>query len=187
MKLLCIPRVINNAGKELASRILELVHESNADVQLQLAFTLSTIDNPKALEGMTLIAREFSGNPYIREALLTGLGGRELELLEKLSADPAWRQKSTGREAFLQGLAKCVFKEAKPERVNRLFQLAISSPSWQRLAFLDGIISTAPYEDNHRPDSRLRPVRFSAEPPGYVALRGSNENGLSNRVERISQ
>jgi mono/diheme cytochrome c family protein len=175
------------ARNELTSRILALVHESNPDVQLQLAFTLSTIDNPQALQGMALIAHEFAGNLYIREALFTGLGGRELELLEKLSADPAWRQQSSGRAAFLEGLAKCVFKEAKPERVNRLFQLANSSPGWHRLAFLDGVISTAPHEDNHRSDFRSKPVRFPAEPPGYVALRQLDDNGPGNRVERIGR
>jgi len=180
--------VLKGAGpNRLRSRILELVHERDPDVQLQLAFTLSTIDDPKAVEGMAFIAQEYSSNPYIREALLTGLGGRELEFLESLSVRPAWRTQSSGYASFLQGLGKCIFKEAKPEQVNRLFQLATSARSWQRLAILDGIISTAPANDSHGGGFRLRPVRFAAEPSGFSALGQLDEDGLGKRVERISR
>jgi mono/diheme cytochrome c family protein len=182
------PFLKTNARSKLEPRLLELVHEDNPDVQLQLAFTLGTLDSSKTtLAGIDLIAKGFAGNLYIRDALLTSLGGHELELLEKLAADPAWHQQSAGPEAFFQGLAKCVFKEAKPERVNRLFQLAISSAGWQRLAILAGIVSTAPSADNERPGPRSKPVRFPTEPPGYLALRQLDGNGFGNHIERIGR
>ncbi len=177
------PLLKSNAETKLETRLRQLLNENNFDVQLQLAFTLSTLPSSAALDGMAQIASRSAGNIYIRDALLTGLGGRELELLGKFSTDANWHDETSGRALFISALAGCVFTEGKPQRIDRLFYLAVSSPAWQRVAMLDGIIKVGSAKNG----GRSLAVRFPAEPPGWIALRKMDDQRLVERVDRLNQ
>lgn len=158
----------------------------NPDVQLQLAFTLGEIPDWKAELAMATIAKKFSDNVYVRDALLTGLYGRELEFLEKLLADKSWKEEQPGRAEFLNGLAECIFRERKTDHVDRLFQLAAKSPSWQQAALLDGIISTAPTaRGKNAPRPKL--LVFKTHPGGLAALEKNHSSEIAARLKKISK
>ena len=79
--------------------------------------------------------------------ILSGLVVRELEVLEKILADPEWQEKKPGRAELLTGLARCVFAEHKGRRVEKLLQLAADEPAavaWRKAAVLDGIGENSP-------------------------------------------
>lgn len=165
----------SEAKETLLLPLIRLANETNTDVQLQLAFTLGEIADPKAELAMAVIAKNSSANPYIRDALLTGLHKRELEFLQKLLVNKAWDKSKTGNEAFLAGLAECVFSEAKTERINRLFELTASATNWQQRAVLSGIAATVPAAPKGKPAPKIRFVRFTEEPSGWKKLK-ANEN-----------
>lgn len=64
--------------------------DASPAVRLQLALTLGETAEANAAKAMAVIARDSCTNIYIRDALLTGLGGRELKFLERILADGSW-------------------------------------------------------------------------------------------------
>jgi mono/diheme cytochrome c family protein/glucose/arabinose dehydrogenase len=174
---------------ELFSEILKHIGDSEPDVQLQLALTLGEVRDARAEEAMARIARQNTANLYIRDALITGLGGRELEFLERLLVDKEGNAKNPGSGEFLGALAGCVFAEAIRDRVNRLFELAAKRPqeiAWQRLALLNGIINTAPRAPKGRLAPKIKPVRLIAEPPALIALGKMQDKEIQELVKTVT-
>jgi glucose/arabinose dehydrogenase/mono/diheme cytochrome c family protein len=156
------------------------------DTQLQLAFTLGQVTESGGEQGMATIARNSCRNPFVREALLSGLAERELEFTEKLMADKGWNENKAGRSELLRGLAQCVFTGRKSSSVNRLLELAAAeSPAtaWRRLALLDGLVATAgPLKSKRQKVVRPKPVRFEAQPAAWTALSKLNDARVRDRM-----
>jgi mono/diheme cytochrome c family protein len=172
---------------ELLNELLNHIGDTAPDAQLQLALTLGEAKAPRAEDALAKIARQNAGNIYIRDAVITGLDGHELEFLERLLADKAWNENSPGSDTFLGALAQCVFSEAKPDRINRLLELAANRPEsghWQRLALLDGISSTT--RPGMKSKVRIKPVRLNAEPAALAALGKSTVKELQERANKIA-
>ena len=161
---------------------------ASADVQLQLALTLGQIPDARAEQGMLKLARDASGSALVREALVTGLASRELEFAEKLVQDKSNSSQKAGQDALLSLLAKAVLTEGRPIRVNRLFELAAASSSGQRTALLNGLISgvAAPVRGKAAP-SQIKPIVFTQEPAGFVALKKANDPEVDKRLDRLSE
>src|SRR5207245_4610913 len=164
---------------ELVNELLKHTSDTAPDAQLQLAFTLGEVKEPRAYEALAKIARQNTGDIYIRDAVITGLDGHELEFLERLLADKDWNEKKPGSDKFQGALAQCGFREAKPDRINLLLELAVNRPEseqWQRLALLDGIGSATP--PGAKGKVKIRPVRLNAEPAALAALEKSKATEL---------
>jgi hypothetical protein len=98
--------------------------EPVAEVRLQLALSLGEARDFQADLAMADLAFRANAQPFLTDAVLTGLAGRELELFEKLLAAPDSRQADLS-----QGLARCVFSERNPARVERLLELLAELPA----------------------------------------------------------
>ncbi len=179
-----------SAKSEILARLVKLADDPQADVQLQLALTLGEVSDPQAESATAVILQRSGANPLIRDAAVTGLGGRELSFLERRLNDQAWKDKTPGRDQVLGLLAKCVFTEGDQERINRLLEKAAQESglaAWQQLALLDGIASTAPASVKRRPAPPIKPVRLSAEPTSLAALNKSANDEVRSRAEKITQ
>ncbi len=122
------------ADRTLAAEIAKLVNDSSADVEIALAFNLSAI--PEAQETVLALARRAGKEPMVREAILSGLRGRELEFAQALLA-------TKGSEApgeVLTALAQAVLNERQKPRVQQLITLIAEQPanSPTQLALLAG-------------------------------------------------
>jgi mono/diheme cytochrome c family protein len=92
-----------------------------------------------ALQGLLLAD---GAHPYVRDAALSGLAGREMEFLAALlgarGADVDARP--AGIDAVIARLATCVAYEGKPGRLGILFALAVAQTApWRQSAILDGV------------------------------------------------
>jgi glucose/arabinose dehydrogenase/mono/diheme cytochrome c family protein len=175
---------------EFLPRLAALAEKDRAgDVQLQLAFTLGQVTDPVAEQGMLTVAKNSAANVYIRDALLSGLVVRELEVLEKLLAGREWREQQPGRAELLTGLARCVFAEHKARRVERLLQLAADQPAglaWRRLAILDAIAESTPAKAKAKQTAvKVKLLRLAGKPAGLVTLEKSDDAQVRDRVEKI--
>ena len=86
---------------EMVEKLLTLAHEPSAEAQLQLALTLGQAKDKNADVVLARLAKSSFTNLFLADAILSGVAGRELELLEKISAE-------TGDKDFdrvLSGLA----------------------------------------------------------------------------------
>lgn len=164
---------------EVVAALLKLISDPASQVQLQLALMLGQARDARAdLAMANLVRQQGERNKFLADAVVTGLFGRELELLEKLSTDKAWSQSSTNTDKFLGALARCVFAERKPERVERLLTLVAQTKTGRRqLALLDGAMLAAA--------ATKKPVKFAKEPPVLVDLRKLNTASLKARVAKL--
>lgn len=165
--------LLRTAEKDaLVPKLLQQVTHKNLDVQIQLALTLGQVFDPGAEAAMAKIATVHLGNAVVRDALLTGLGGRELEMLRLLVSDKEWQTRTAEREQFLGALARCVTVQGRSERVNQLLALigAATTPSWQQVALLNGMPPAPIAAKKGSPPMRVKQIRVPAEPPAFAAL-----------------
>jgi mono/diheme cytochrome c family protein len=144
---LCEPQLLPGVVNLVLPKLAKLAEDPSPYVQLQLALSLSASAYPKAEE---LVAKMLTGGAanaeLVRDSVVSGLRGRELEFTERLLKDPAWEERSTQRAAMLNVLARCVLTEKRPQRVERLLDLAAAEPegSWRQVELLKGMAATVP-------------------------------------------
>jgi mono/diheme cytochrome c family protein len=105
----------------------------------------------------------------LRDAALSGLRGRELGMLDLLLADDQFAANGSGRDATLAALAAAVLREARPDRVGKMLDLAAAQPAplqWRQAAILAGMAEVA----RKAKDSRTVGVTFDAAPAALASL-----------------
>ncbi len=122
------------ADRTLASELAKLVNDPSVDVQIALAFSLSAF--PEGQDATIALARRAGTNPLVREAILSGLRGRELDVLETIIA-------STDKLApaeILGALSQAVMNERRSAHVKKLLALIAAQPanSPNQVAMLEG-------------------------------------------------
>jgi mono/diheme cytochrome c family protein/glucose/arabinose dehydrogenase len=168
----------------LQDQLLALASDPMQEVRWQAALSLGQITGAKAQRALAELLTAHASNAWLRDAVLSGLGGRELEFLEHLLAQPAWSSKQPGFDSSLNALAGCVFKEGKPERVARLLELVSTQPAgleWRQLALLDGAISTAP------PNVNGNPVTLTKEPALFSTSFSTASPELRTRLDKVAK
>lgn len=172
---------------EVLSQLLNLVKNKDLETRIYLAFIFGQMRHARAEGGLLQIARDGIPNDYLRDALVSSLGGRELEFLTHLaegspSADPV-----PGVTRLYESLARCVFAERKPERVQKVLELAASAratPARTR-AIVDGILANRPAPAKGRPPAPFDPLVLPAEPAALAALGRAADTNDVQRVSRL--
>jgi hypothetical protein len=120
------------ADRTLVPELVKLVSDPSVDVQIALGFALSGY--PEAQDATLTLARSASAEPMVRDAIISGLRGRELETLEALlGGKPA-------PSGMLGALAASVMNERRAARVEKLITLIGAQPANGpvQLALLEG-------------------------------------------------
>lgn len=104
---LCEPFLTTSRGARLLSRILELAEDPAVEVQLQVALTLGEIPGTAPLDGLAAILERNRDHRFIRDAVLSGLGGRQLASHPTLAAamDQVVKSKESSLERASNGAA----------------------------------------------------------------------------------
>lgn len=137
--------------------------EAVPEVQLQLVLSLGEARDRDADTAMVKLCQRAADNSFISDAMLSGAGGRELELIEQFLPTPADKT----LDSLLSGLAGCVLSERKATRAGRLLELIAGMPAaarTRRIALLNGM--NAGFIVTPR-----RPLKLEAEPAGLAKLR----------------
>lgn len=163
----------------LAKWVALAATESVPEVQLQLALSLGELHERAADLALVDLARRSPDHPFLRDAVLTGVGGRELELIEALLAkQPA----DKADDALLSGLAGCVAAERNPERIDHLLNAIAALPAQnltRQAALLSGFTSTPVVTPK-------RPLRLPAEPVALAQLQQSNSSSLKSALSKVA-
>lgn len=137
--------------------------ESSAEVQQQLVLSLGEARDHAADMAMAKLCLRVPDHAFLRDAMLTGVGGHELELVEKLLAEPA----DKNLDSLISSLATCVISERNAGRIERLLNATAELPAAARsrqLAVLNGLTTSVIV-------TTRKPARFTAEPTALVKLR----------------
>lgn len=137
--------------------------ERSPFAQQQLALMLGEAAEPETDLALTTLMRRAQGVEFMVDAVVSGLGGREMALLEKLAADKA------GSDELVAALARCVMTSRKAEDIETMLAWIVSSP--KSSALIDGAASAA----------LRKPVRLVAEPPVLREIKDQRVAKLSAR------
>jgi mono/diheme cytochrome c family protein len=154
--------------------------ETEPFVQQQLALSLGEAASKDADFAVAMLVKRAPENVYLRDAAVSGLFGRELDLLERLLADAEWSVVDANAQRFLGALARCIFSTRRAESVERLLALAAAGSATIRTsAMLDGILATSA-------STTKKPVKFKAEPAPLAQLAKLTGTSVRSRVEKVS-
>jgi len=151
---------------ELTARILEQGKGASPEVELQAVLTLAGLKDPAIDFELANLVRNHPQTTFLRDALLSGLAGRELALLERLIAQAKWAADDVEANTLFTGLARGIFGSRDVAALERVFALAgsaVSSGGGKRaVALLDGLAPAV--------GSSKRPLQFNQQPVGWTAL-----------------
>ena len=142
------------AGEGRAAVVTRLIAlsttEPDSQVQTQIALTLGECQDSAADAAMAAMASRVPDHPYLADAILSGVKGRELELLEHCLA-------SGSGKTLIPILAGCVASERNPARVSRFLALAEKAGATPRKTLLAGFTANSA-------DFTRRKVKLEAKP-----------------------
>lgn len=179
------PFIAANPKSPLVAPILALAKHSKPEVRIQFLFSASVIHSPEAHLAVAAAYEADQKHPVAKDALMSGVGGQELEFIQSLLASPAYGQDAPARSGLLNALAGCVMREAKPPRVLALLSLIDGQPeaaAWRQKAMLAGAIAPAPK------GSRSQTViRLEGSPPLVEKLLASKDARVKNSGVALSK
>ena len=143
-------------------KLIAMTNEDAPFIQQQLVLTLSEAADKDADHAIAALVNHAASTAFIQDAALSGLAGRELDLLDALLAD----KDSPSSDSFLSALAQCVFGSRNSTQVERLLGLVVAHPEHAK-PLIAGIWET-------RGLTRKKPVKFKSEPGALKELKNSN-------------
>ena len=159
--------------------VLQLSDDADQQVRMQFALTLSGIKEPKAEGALLDFLRKNAGNNDLLQASISGLATREIPMLKRLLADPAWNESAAGRAEVITALARSITRRDVTAEMIQLIDL--TGEPWQQLAMLNAIPST-------RSDAfgAFKPIDVPAPPPAIARLRESRNPKLTAAAEKVA-
>jgi putative membrane-bound dehydrogenase-like protein len=153
---------------DLLARVLALTRDPSPDVQLQAVLTFSEANDATQDVALAGIVRSQPGSRFLRDAFFSGLANRELSVIERLLADPAWPVDDAEANKIVAGLARGVFGSRQAPSIERLIAIAAAQPpaaAARAGALVEGIVTAAT-----GPGAARRPLSLPKEPDGWSAL-----------------
>ena len=141
--------------------------EAVTEVQQQLALSIGEAKAPAAdLAGAALVTRA-ADVAFIQDAFVSGLEGREIDLLEAVLKKPAAYAKT-----LPAALLRCVFSTRKPAQVEKALAIIAALPLRSQQVTLLGSLTT------HPTVTAKRPVKLAAEPASLAKLSKSKDAAM---------
>lgn len=167
------PFLIPGPRAQTLPKMIKALGDPSADVQIQLAFTLSAVVDPEAEGAVADLLAKAGENPLVRDAAISGLRGRELEMIERLLAHPQFEKGSKGASSVLAALAESVVNEGRAGRIERLLAgaAALKVGSSEQRALLTGM---AGGNGSGKGNARKKLAYLDSEP---IALQQLKEAG----------
>ena len=110
-------------GRVQVGELAKMVGDPSVDVQIALGFQLSAF--PESHEATLALALSAGSQPLVRDAILSGLRGRELETLQALLE----KKSKIAPTAVYEALAQAVLSERRKERVKTLLEVIAAQPA----------------------------------------------------------
>ncbi|MFN0066178.1 MAG: c-type cytochrome [Limisphaerales bacterium] len=159
--------------------------DPDSRVRREAVFTAAATPGGPPLEFAAAALERDSPLPLTRDAVFSGLSGRELELIEALLTGPAWQQEAPGRAEALAALARCVVAEGHGQRVGRLLEGVASAAAWPRAALIAGLAGLVPATPPSQTPPKIIPVKLS-HPPRLFAGAATNAGPTAGQLQRAA-
>jgi len=186
---LCEPILKTWEQEDALKLILAKAGSDQYDVRLQVALSLSAVDAPAATKALVQIARDNAGDRAIRDAIISGMPGREYDFIAALAKDKSFAKQNKDRERLLGELAKCVIIQGRRDPVNDLIALigAKSTADWQKTALIVGMTPVKVKSTKGLPPVKQKKVRLSEEPAAFAALKKIKSRSVRNALNKLDE
>lgn len=175
--------------EEALKVVLRAREVADPDVRLQLALTLSGVTHDQATHTLVQLAGANAGNRDIRDAILSGIPGREAHFVAALVADQGFRQRDGNRERFLGDLARCVITQGRRESVNRILELvgSAATPVWQKTALITGMTPPKVPATPGLPPVRRKRISLPEKPTAFGALNAIEDASFAKALGELDE
>lgn len=132
-------------------------------VRLQLALSLGGVKSAAGDEALRRLSAAAGNEPYLADAVVSGLSGREAAFAEGLVRDG-----NPAAAKVLTYVVSSALKSGKPAAIERVLAIAgdANAPQWARVAAVAGVRNFLPKSL----EGKLFPGNLPAEPKALVAL-----------------
>ncbi|MDP3069176.1 MAG: c-type cytochrome [Opitutaceae bacterium] len=144
----------------LIQHMLALTRDASQAVVLQAVLSLGQANNAALDRQLAWVAATQPANLFLSDAVLSGLKGRELSVLETMHADPSTTAGASATGKIMTGLVRGVLGSRDEKSVQRVVALAAASK--HAAALLDGLVPTV--------GMSRRPITLAAQPAGWADL-----------------
>ncbi len=166
---------------EVVSRLAALVKSrKEPEVRLQLALTLGEAKTEAADLALRDLVIEAGRQPFLSDAVVSGIGGRENDFIEQLLRT----SKSAARGGdVLRYSVSAILKSDDAARIERVMGIIGSdqTPEWARIPMLAGVRHFLPKS----PDGRSFPGNLPTEPKALVALAAKSDAGAAPIAKQL--
>jgi glucose/arabinose dehydrogenase/mono/diheme cytochrome c family protein len=151
-------------AEDLGGRVVALAgSHSEPELRLQLALTLGSLKTPAADTALRALVLAAGDQPFLADAVVTGLAGREAAFIAALIKDSG----TSGRGAEVVKLAtSSALKSGQPAAIDGVLAQMAGSPAWAQSAMLAGVQHFLPRSADGKTFAASLPV----EPKPLVAL-----------------
>ncbi len=186
---LCEPLLATFERDDVVALLIKQIGNRNYDVQLQLALTLGDARIASADAALVRIANQNLADGTIRDAILSGLVGRESAFITRLAADNSWKNSNRDREKLIGELAKCVIIQGRRASVNGLldFVSADTTPDWQKTAIIVGMTPVKPKSTKGLPPVRQKKIQLTEKPSALEQLKSIESKSVQTALAKLDE
>lgn len=167
---------------EWIAKLAALGNDADARVRVQTAFSLGAAADGKGVDELMTLLLKQATDPLVRDAVASGLSGREFQMLTRLCAEPTFSSAKPGYKEAVQRLAGCVIAENKPGKISATLSLAATqgdSGRWRAEAILDGLLAAKPK------NAKAGSIALKSAPDGWKNISGDAK--LADRAKKIGE
>ncbi len=166
---------------DLVRQLAALVdRRADPDVRLQLALTLGEARDPAALRALRDLVIKAGRQPLLADAVVSGLAGREFELIEELLREPKAMAQAG---EVLRFAVSSILKSGQAARIEPVLGVIGSSatPEWARIAMLAGVRHFLPRSS----DGRAIAAHVPVEPKGLLTLAARDDTATGPIAKQL--
>jgi mono/diheme cytochrome c family protein/glucose/arabinose dehydrogenase len=168
---------------------IDFMIEANTEIGVlrQIALSVSGIRRAAADVILRRLAVEFGEDEIVRDGIISGLGNRELEFLQRALADSTFADESKPVKTLIRELAGCVARQKNAYRIDQLLRLAAAQEEtarWRLKSILDGLADVAAPGKKGR---KAKPVHYAQQPVAYAALAKISDKQTREKLAKLDK
>jgi len=167
--------------KEIFQHVIGSTTDSTPRVTLQQALSLGAADSPEAIVALVALAGRSGRQPFVADAIVSGLVGRESNFINAVVADPKTENAASAVTLATSALLKSRDAALTTGVLARLAPEA-NTPAWARSAILQGIERFLP----KTPEGKLVPGTLPVEPGPLLALAAQVDSPAGQQAAKLT-
>lgn len=166
---------------EISTRVFALAKSPAPAVRLQVALTLGESASSEAAAVLREMIAANPAQPFLADAVVSGLAGREEIFIEQLVAET--KNSAIPPAVVIAMASSAVLKAGDAAKIQRVLSVANDSaaPAWARSAVLEGVQRFLPKS----PEGKTLMASLPAEPTSLLALAAKVDSPERSRAEQV--